>query len=112
MKRTVKSNSAGNEMNTDWLSKQHLEALPSSVRFSKILHRQSQDLWKVSTTLLKNSIPNTVTKGNLLFLSHQILTNVESILGYVFGNVTADSVVAGHAVKPWLHHDEDVPSKW
>jgi hypothetical protein len=46
---------------------------------------------------LKSCFPSTVNKGNLRFLSHQILADVESVLGHVFGDVTADSIVAGHA---------------
>jgi hypothetical protein len=125
MKRTLKSNYAGNQITGPcWQSKQHLEAIPKNLKrfavFSLFLNKlaatignfvESQcnagymqphtgDQRKVDgnfAQFLKSCFPSMVNKGNLRFLSHQILADVESVLGHVFGDVTANSIVAGHA---------------
>jgi hypothetical protein len=125
MKRTLKSNYAGNQITgPPWQSKQHLEAIPKNLKqfavFSVFLNKLAATIGNFVESqcnagymqphssdqrmvvgnfaqFLKSCFPSTVNKGNLRFLSHQILADAESVLGHVFGDVTADSIVAGHA---------------
>ena len=109
-----------------WLSRQHVESIPKHIRkshacFASFLRKLAtkkqqlvQTLIQILRTkdkennesrhaaiqeiksLLKTCCGNTLT-GNIEFMTHQIVADLENIFGLLFGKVTAASVMGGHA---------------
>ena len=109
-----------------WLSRQHVESIPKHIRkshacYASFLRKMATNKKKIVQTLIqilpteKNAniesrhaaiqeiksfleacCGNTLT-GNIEFMTHQIVADLENIFGLLFGEVTAASVQGGHA---------------
>jgi hypothetical protein len=124
MASTMVIKSGRSPSTTEWQSKQHIESIPKNLKkfvafssfvravasklfnFVESLYKKKllssrglgrQEVMIELTSFSKGCISGGPVKGNLEFLSHQILADIESAFGRVFGEITAESIVAGHA---------------
>ena len=112
---------------TQWLSGQHVESIPWHLRkdfgnfnhFMTKMHAtlslhtaniirasREQDTERGTRAAARHELTTAIThwlgndsKGNVDFISQQVLADVEGLFGHLFGNVLATDVVGGHAGK-------------
>ena len=105
---------------SQWLSKQHFESIPKHIRkshacFSSFLTAMSngrEQLQAACRVLMENKSreqsvkkfhsflkqwAGNSSKGNLMFMAHQVISDLENLFGLLFGSVVSSSVVGGHA---------------
>ena len=141
---TVKVKCAGHTM-SQWISGQHFEAIPKSIRGS-FVHTSNfiknmgagistlvEKMHKLSSTGLPKGTDRRLrtiqimeeqlkrwciddSNGNLRFLAQQIISDVEGIFGYLFGEPISSGICAGHAghlgyiMLVWKMEKKDKPS--
>ena len=127
VKRTVMGNSGYGYAMSQWLSGQHFQAIPKTIRshyshfegfvekmevgiefcvrsmiegFIKNKGKSEIDIRKEVINVLKGHIGGWCSdelKGDIGFLAQQIVADVEGLFGYVFGEPKATGIEAGHA---------------